>query len=126
MSNPMKALVAVVCIACSAQSFALETVKIPEKTDATCHDLGIVAFWASTSHLSKLDKKRQAEAEADAYQKNPQRPAIPKALVEAARLQGTTAHGNAGAGNTNLDAAREDAIYAALMTYSMCVDGRLP
>ena len=107
------------------QAYSYEIVQVPAATSATCGDLAEVTHWAATSHLSKRDANNLVTAKTDASKANNRRPGIPMELIDKAELYGVTSHGNAGEGNINLDAAREDAIVAAVFTYEMCLDGRI-
>lgn len=107
------------------QAYSYETVEVPEATSATCGDLAEVTHWAATAHLSKRDTSNLVTAKKNASKANNIRPGIPMEIIDKAELYGVTAHGNAGEGNINLDAAREDAIGSAILTYEMCLDGRI-
>jgi hypothetical protein len=111
------------CVAAASPTY--ETIRVPQATSAICGQLGEVAYWAATSHLSKKDKQRLTKAEFDARAPNKLRPAIPAALIDEARKFGVISHGNAGPGNTSLDGARADGIGTAMLVYEMCLEGRL-
>ena len=113
------------CLFIADGATADDVIQVPQSTAAICRDLGQITYWAATAHLEKADERHLSEAVADAAKPNKIRPAVPRGWVEAARLAGSTSHGNAGAGLTLLDAARADAIAGALGVYEMCLDGRL-
>lgn len=96
---------------------------VSEATSATCSALGQISYWAATAHLSEADKRLLAQVRSDALQPNKLRKAVPKSLVQAAELAGVMSHGNAGEGNTSLQAARQDAVLTALDVHSQCVAG---
>lgn len=106
-------------------AYSYETVKVPEETSATCRDLAEISHWAATAHLSKIDDGNLITAKKNASKANNVRPRIPMAIIDKAELYGVTSHGNAGDGNINLDEARKDAIGSAVITYEMCLDGRI-
>ena len=107
------------------QAYSYETVQVPAITSATCGDLAEISFWAATAHLSKKDDSNLVTVKQNASKANNLRPGIPMAIIDKAELYGVTSHGNAGEGNSNLDAARKDAIVSATITYEMCLDGRI-
>lgn len=100
-------------------------VAVPKAAAATCSQVGEVAYWAATAQFSVKDKARLINAEIEARRPNKQRPAIPRESIDAARNLGTSSHGNAGPGNSDLHAARADAIGIAMLAYTMCLERRL-
>lgn len=92
----------------------------------TCSQLGQIAYWAATAHLAQADERRLNEARSDALRSNQLRSALPKHLVEYANSAGAMSHGNAGQGLSSLEAARADAVIAAMDVYGRCLAGRLP
>jgi len=101
------------------------TATIPESTDATCSQLGEIAYWAATAHLAKSDERRLSEARANALRPNKVRPAISSKLIESANASGVMSHGNAGPGLSSLEAARADGILAAMNVYRLCLESSL-
>jgi hypothetical protein len=101
------------------------TATIPTSTDATCSQLGEIAYWAATAHLAKSDERRLSEARANALQPNNVRPAVPLKLIESANAAGMMSYGNAGPGLSSLEAARADGVLAAMNVYRLCLEGSL-
>lgn len=117
---------ALLSLLCTATTIAAhEIVAVPKTTAEICSQLGEIAYWAATETFSNNDKRNLNNAILQAGKPNKLRPVIPNSLIDAARKLGVSSHGNAGPGNANLVAARADAIATAMLTYTMCLDGRL-
>lgn len=104
---------------------AYETYKISDETFATCGSLAEITYWSATSGFSETDNKNFILEKMNASKPNKLRAGIPQEVIAKAELYGVTSHGNAGEGNSNIYAARQDAVSAALGTYEMCLDGRI-
>jgi hypothetical protein len=90
-----------------------------------CQDLGEIAYWAATAHLSKSDERELNELIANSAKPNKIRRAIDERLVSKAVFWGYSSHGNSGDGLKSLSAARKDGILTALSVYDMCLNGQL-
>ncbi len=104
---------------------AYETYKISRETTEICSSLATISYWSATSGFSKTDNKSLESEKIYASKPNKFRSEIQQELIAKAELQGVISHGNAGEGNSNIYAARQDAISAAMWVYESCLDGRI-
>ena len=118
-------LLAVLFSLVPAISLAASPIYIPDHVSTICTDLATVTYWASTEHLSKLDKRNADEAVKSGGAANKQRNGIAVSRLQKARSMGAMSHGNSGNGLSNLESARQDGILAAIQTYESCLKGGL-
>ncbi len=109
----------------NANAYSYEIYNVSDETLATCGDLSEIAYWAATANFSATDENKLILAKKNAGKANNLRAAISPEIIAAAVRSGVTSHGNAGEGNSNINAARSDAILSATGTYAMCLDGRI-
>lgn len=76
-------------------------------------------------HLSNIDKERADKVIKFAREVSEGDSSRREVYIDEARSRGMMSHGNSGAGLHEFETAREDALDAAFMTLSLCLDGKL-